>query len=169
MVSGTLMQMLLPLAEKIAARLIARHEKITVAEGSAGGLISASLLAVPGASAYFLGGAVVYTVAARRGVAGISDEDMKGIRAASEPYALLLARKVRERHGVDNTVWGLSETGAAGPTGNRYGDPAGHTCIGLVGPTERAITLRTNSADRQANMRAFALRALELLAETIEV
>jgi PncC family amidohydrolase len=157
------MQTLLPLAEKIAARLIARNEKIAVAEGSAGGLISAALLAVPGASAYYLGGAVVYTIAARR-LIGISDADMKGIRAASEPYALLLARRVRERH---EAVWGLSETGAAGPTGNRYGDPAGHTCIGIVGPVDRAVTLRTGSADRHANMRAFALRGLELLAEAV--
>jgi PncC family amidohydrolase len=103
---GTLMQTLLPLAERIAARLIARHEKITVAEGSAGGLISAALLAVPGASAYFVGGAVIYTVDARRGIAGISDDDMKGIRAASEPYALLLARKVRDRHDARGAVWG---------------------------------------------------------------
>lgn len=157
------MQTLLPLAEKIAARLIARQEKIAVAEGSAGGLISAALLAVPGASAYYLGGAVVYTIAARR-LIGISDADMKGIRAASEPYALLLARRVRDRH---EATWGLSETGASGPTGNRYGDPAGHTCIGIVGPSECAITLRTGSADRHANMRAFSRRALELLAETI--
>jgi PncC family amidohydrolase len=159
------MQTLLPLAEKIAARLIARKEKIAIAEGSAGGLISAALLAVPGASAYYLGGAVVYTVAARR-LVGISDTDMRGIRAASEPYALLLARRVCERH---EATWGLSETGAAGPTGNRYGDPAGHTCIGIAGPSERAITLRTGSADRHANMRAFSMRALELLAETVGV
>src|SRR5688572_20497499 len=159
------MQTLLPLAEKIAARLIARKEKIAVAEGSAGGLISAALLAVPGASAYYLGGGVIYTVVARRNLVGISDDDMKGIRAASEPYALLLARKIRDKTGA---TWGLSETGAAGPTGNRYGDPAGHTCIGIVGPSERAVTLRTGSADRHANMRAFALRALALLAETIE-
>jgi PncC family amidohydrolase len=158
------MQTLLPLAEKIAARLVARNEKIAVAEGSAGGLISAALLAVPGASAYYLGGAVIYTVAARRGLVGITDDDMKGIRAASEPYALLLARRVRDRHGA---TWGLSETGAAGPTGNRYGDPAGHTCIGVAGPAERAVTLRTQSADRHANMRAFSARALELLAEAI--
>jgi len=158
------MQSLLPLAEKIAARLIARQEKIAIAEGSAGGLISAALLAVPGASAYFLGGNIVYTIAARR-LVGISDEDMKGIRAASEPYALLLARRVRDNHGA---AWGLSETGAAGPAGNRYGDPAGHTCIGIVGPSERAVTLRTGSADRQANMRAFGLRALEALAETLD-
>jgi nicotinamide-nucleotide amidase len=162
------MQTLLPLAEKIAARLIARKEKIAVAEGSAGGLISAALLAVPGASAYFLGGAVVYTVAARRGLVSFSDAEMKGIRAASEPYALLLARHVRDQHAPgDAAVWGLSETGAAGPTGNRYGDPAGHTCIGLVGPFDRAITLRTGSADRAANMRAFATRALEFLAEAV--
>lgn len=157
------MQTLLPFSEKIAARLIARKETIAVGEGSAGGLISAALLAVPGASAYFLGGAVVYTIAARR-LIGITDADLKGIRAASEPYALMLAQRVRERHGA---TWGLSETGAAGPTGNRYGDPAGHTCIGVAGPAERAITLRTGSADRQANMRAFSVRALELLAETI--
>ena len=163
------MQTLLPLAEKIAARLIARKEKIAVAEGSAGGLISVALLAVPGASAYFLGGAVVYTLAARRGLVDISDADMKGIRAASEPYALLLARRVREKHGASasDPIWGLSETGAAGPTGNRYGDPAGHTCIGLAGPSERAVTLRTQSADRHANMRAFAKRALELLAAEV--
>ena len=160
------METLLPLAEKIAARLIERKETIAVAEGSAGGLISAALLAVPGASAYFVGGAVVYTGAARSAFTDISMEDMKGLRPASEPYAALLAKRIRERL---NTTWALAEAGAAGPAGNRYGDPAGHTCIGLVGPTERAITLRTNSADRQANMRAFALRALELLAETIEV
>lgn len=160
------MQTLLPLAEIIAARLIERKEKIAIAEGSAGGLISAALLAVPGASAYYLGGAVIYTVVARTELAGISNADMKGIRAASEPYALLLAARIRDKHGA---TWGLSETGAAGPTGNRYGDPAGHTCIGIVGPSERAVTLRTGSADRQENMRAFSLRALEVLAEVIGV
>jgi nicotinamide-nucleotide amidase len=158
------MQTLLPLAQKISTKLIARGEKIAIAEGSAGGLISAALLAVPGASAYFLGGAIIYTVAARRSLVEITDQDMKGIRAASEPYALLLARRIRDKHGA---TWGVSETGAAGPTGNRYGDPAGHTCIGLVGPTEHAITLRTQRADRLANMRAFSMRALELIAETI--
>ena len=159
------MQTLLPLAEKIAARLIARKEKIAVAEGSAGGLISAALLAVPGASAYYLGGAVIYTIVARKEIAGISNDEMKGLRASSEPYALLLARKIRDKHG---STWGISETGAAGPTGNRYGDPAGHTCIGIVGPSEKAITLRTGSDDRVANMRAFAHRALVELLGVLE-
>ncbi len=154
------MDTLLPLADKIAIRLKDRRETIAIAESSTGGLISAALLSVPGASVYFLGGAVVYTRQARSALVGISEADMTGMRAASEPYAALLARTVRERHGA---TWGLSETGATGPTGNRYGDPAGHTCIGLSGPVERALTLRTGSADRQPNMRAFATRALEEL------
>jgi PncC family amidohydrolase len=158
------MDRLLPLAEKIAARLIERKETVAVAEGSAGGLISAALLAVPGASAYFVGGAVVYTGAARSAFTGIGPDDMKGLRPASEPYAALLAQHVRERL---RTTWGLAEAGAAGPSGNRYGDPAGHTSIAITGPSQRAFTLRTASSDRRANMRAFALRALELFAEEI--
>src|SRR3954464_12166482 len=138
------METLLPLADKIAARLIDRKETIAVAEGSAGGLISAALLSVPGASAYFVGGAVVYTGAARGGLTGISLDDMKakGMRPASEPYAALLAERVRERL---NTTWGLAEAGAAGPSGNRYGDPAGHTCIAVA----RAVAARLHPADRQ--------------------
>jgi PncC family amidohydrolase len=158
------MKALLPLAETIAKRLIARRETIAVAESSTGGLIAASLLAVPGASAYFLGGAVVYTKAARAALLDIGDADMEGFRSATEAYALLIAERMRKRHGA---VWGLGETGATGPTGNRYGDPAGHTCIAVVGPAERAIMLRTGSADRLANMEAFAKRALELLIEVI--
>jgi PncC family amidohydrolase len=160
------MDTLLPLAERIAARLIERKETVGVAEGSAGGLISAALLAIPGASAYFVGGAVVYTGAARGGFTGISLDEMKaqGIRPASEPYAALLAQRVRERL---NTTWTLAEAGAAGPSGNRYGDPAGHTAVAVAGPSPRTATLRTGSSDRRANMRAFAARALELLAEQI--
>lgn len=159
------MDNLMPLAERIAARLKDRKETIAIAESSAGGLISAALLAVPGASAYFVGGAVLYTMVTRKAMLGITPEDMTGFRAASEPDATLLARRVRERHG---TVWGLGETGAAGPTGNRYGDPAGHVCIAVVGPVERVVTLRTGSADRRANMNAFAKRSLEVLAEAVE-
>lgn len=159
------MKTLLPLAEKIAARLIARKETIAIAESSTGGLIAAALLAVPGASAYFLGGAVVYTRTSRIALLGIGDAEMSGMRASTEPYALLVARRMREKLGA---AWGLGETGATGPTGNRYGDAAGHSCIAVVGPAiERAITLETGSADRVANMDAFAKRALELLAETI--
>ncbi|HTZ02043.1 MAG TPA: CinA family protein [Xanthobacteraceae bacterium] len=158
------MKALVSLAETIAPRLIARRETIAVAESSTGGLIAAALLAVPGASAYFLGGAVVYTKAARTALLGFGDAEMQGMRAATEPYALFIAKRVRDRHGA---VWGLGETGATGPTGNRYGDPAGHTCIAVAGPAERAVTLRTGSAERLANMEAFAKRALELLVDVI--
>ena len=154
------MKELTGIAEQVAARLIARKQTIAVAESSTGGLISASLLAVPGASAYFLGGAVVYTRDARRLLMDISDEDMKGMRSASEPYAQLLANQTRGRFA---TTWGLSETGATGPTGNRYGDAAGHCCMAIAGPVEKVITLETASGDRQANMQAFAKTALGLL------
>jgi nicotinamide mononucleotide (NMN) deamidase PncC len=122
-------------------------------------LISATLLAVPGASAYFMGGGVIYTQAARRGLLQVGDDEVKGIRSSSEPYALLKARKVRERLG---TTWGLSETGATGPTGNRYGDAAGHACIAVAGPVERVITLETGAGDREQNMWAFTRAALGL-------
>jgi nicotinamide-nucleotide amidase len=158
------MKELLPLAQRIAQRLIARRETIAIAESSTGGLIAAALLAVPGASAYFLGGAVVYTKSARAALLGIGNADMEGLRPASEAYALLLAKRVRDRHVA---AWGLGETGATGPTGNRYGDPAGHSCIAVAGSSERAVTLRTGSADRVSNMDAFAKRGLELLAEVI--
>jgi len=158
------MKTLLPLAEMIAKRLIARRETIAIAESSTGGFIAAALLAVPGASAYFLGGAVIYTKSARAALLGIGDADMAGVRPATEAYALLLARRIGERHAA---VWGLGETGATGPTGNRYGDPAGHTCIAVAGPSERAITLDTGSAERLTNMEAFAKRALELFVEVI--
>jgi nicotinamide-nucleotide amidase len=153
-------QVLAPLAQALAERLKARGETIAVAESSSGGLISAALLAVPGASAYFLGGAVVYTGKARMALLGLRREDVAGMRSSSEPYALLLARTVRENLGA---TWGLSETGAAGPTGNGYGDAAGHSCLAVAGPAEMAFTLETGSADRAANMEAFAKAALDLL------
>jgi nicotinamide-nucleotide amidase len=158
------MEKLVAIAEKIAARLIERRQTIAVAESSTGGLISASLLAVPGASAYFLGSAVVYTRDARRILTDIPDEAMKGIRSASEPYAKLLASQIRRRFSSD---WGLSETGATGPTGNRYGDAAGHSCIGVAGVEQSVMTLETGSADRLANMQVFASTALNFLLQNL--
>jgi nicotinamide-nucleotide amidase len=148
------------LAARVGARLKARSETVAIAESSSGGLISAALLAVPGASAYYLGGAVVYTAKARMVLMDLPREAVVGMRSASEPYALLLARTARERFGA---TWGLSETGAAGPTGNPYGDAAGHTCVALSGPVEMAFTVETGEADRWGNMEAFAAAALRLL------
>jgi nicotinamide-nucleotide amidase len=158
------MKVLLPVAQTVAQRLIERRETIAIAESSTGGLIAAALLAVPGASAYFLGGAVVYTKSSRAALLGIGDAEMQDLRPSTEAYALLLARRMRERHGA---AWGVGETGAAGPAGNRYGDPAGHTCVAVAGPVERAVVVRTGSAERFENMKAFATRALELLVDVI--
>ena len=159
------MQHLVELAEQVAQRLVGRKQTIAVAESSTGGLISAALLAVPGASAYFLGSAVVYTRDARRILMEIPDDAMKGIRSASEPYARLLAESIRARFTAD---WGLSETGATGPTGNRYGDAAGHSCVAVAGTQTSVITLETGNNDRLDNMQMFAKTALELLLKRLE-
>ena len=153
------MQTLLPLAEQVAILLKQRRETVSIAESSTGGLVSAALLAVPGASAYFLGGAVVYTRKAREVLMNLPREAVAGIRSGSESYALLLARTASQRLSAN---WGLAETGAAGPTGTPYGD-AGHSCIAIAGMAEEAITIETGNADRLENMRAFAAAALELL------
>jgi PncC family amidohydrolase len=152
------------LAAELGERLMARGQTVAVAESSSGGLISAALLSVPGASKYYLGGAVVYTGKARMVLMDLPREAVAGMRSASEPYALLLARTARERFGA---TWGLSETGAAGPTGNGYGDAAGHTCIAIAGPVEAAITLETGETARSANMTAFAAAALEMLKRAV--
>lgn len=154
------MQALYDMAETIGARLKDRKETVAVAESSSGGLVSAALLSVGGASAYYLGGGVIYTGKARMSLLELPREAVAGMRSASEPYALLLARTVRERFGA---TWGVSETGAAGPTGNPYGDAAGHTCVAISGPVEFAMTIETGSSDRKANMEAFAAAVLELL------
>lgn len=155
---------LLPHAERVTRLLIARKQTITVAESAAGGLINAALLAVPGASACCRGGLVVYTHQIRRALLDISDADMKGLTPATEAYALLAARRTCEKAGSD---WALAETGAAGPTGSRYGYPAGHACFAVAGLAEGSHTLETGSSDRVANMHTFAAAALDLLAEVV--
>ena len=156
-----MLQDLLPQAERIAAKLKARNETISVAESSTAGLLSAALLAIPGASAYFMGGAVVYTRQSRTELLGVTEAELTGITPSSEPYALLFARKIR---GKLATSWSLGETGTAGPTGSRYGHAAGHSCIAVIGPAgERSLTLETGKANRLDNMRAFSMAALDLL------
>jgi PncC family amidohydrolase len=156
------MPALTPLAKSVGALLKERKENIAVADSSCGGLISAALLSVPGASVYYVGGIVSYSGVSRVTLLGISEDDMAkiGMRASTEPYAALIAKTVRGKFG---TTWAVSETGASGPTGNRYGDASGHACFAVSGPVERTITLETRSSDREANMWAFTKAALELL------
>ncbi|MGH7782125.1 MAG: CinA family protein [Candidatus Binataceae bacterium] len=157
------MRELIPVAEKIGTMLKARGESVAVAESTTGGLISAAILAIAGASSYFIGGGVVYTLKGRRAL-GIPDEDFKGFRSVTEQYSMALARRARERFGA---TWAIAEIGASGPTGNRYGDAAGHSCIAIAGPVERSLTIETGSADRVANMYRFSAEALNLLAQSI--
>src|SRR3989454_11463568 len=147
----------LSIAAALGALLKERKQTVAVAESSAGGLISATLLAVPGASAYFLGGGVIYTQAARRGLLRVGDDAVKGIRSSTEAYAQLKAKAVRDLLG---TTWGLAETGASGPTGNRYGDAAGHACLAVAGPAARGPTPRTGPGGPGENKWAVAQRAL---------
>lgn len=154
---------LLALGEQVGARLQARGETVGVAESAAGGLIAAALLAVPGASTYFRGGAVVYTGYARAGFLRLP-ATLTDLRPDTEPYAALMARTVRD---VLESTWGIGETGAAGPTGSRYGDPPGHVCVAVSGPLEKAATVRTGVAERVVNMERFATAALRLLLDAL--
>ena len=150
---------LTPLTTSLAELLKSRNETIAVAESSTGGLVSAALLAIPGASAYFLGGSVIYTREARRKLLGLPDEVVP-VRGATEDYALIGARKIREQL---SSTWGFSESGASGPTGNRYGDDPGHSCFAMVGLQEQSMTLETGLADREENMWRFAAEALAFM------
>ena len=160
------MDTLLPVAHQIAEKLKARGETIGVSESSAGGLISAALLAVPGASAYYRGGGIIYAPNAFRGLLGLSREDLDGKRSSTEPYAVFLAGQMRDKL---RSTWGLCETGASGPSGNGYGDAAGHTCVAVVSQgVSTSRTLETGLSDRVKNMRLFALEALTFLNEALD-
>jgi len=158
------MKDLVALAEQVATILTARKQTIAIAESSTGGLISAALLAVPGASAYFLGGAVVYTRQSRRLLLDIPDAALDGMRPSTERYALMMARTAQKNF---SATWALAETGATGPTGNRYGDAAGHSCIAIAGLAEQSMTIETGDTDRLRNMNAFTMSALNFLLKTI--
>ena len=152
------------IAATVADLLKQRGDTIAVSESSCGGLLSAALVAISGASAYYRGGSIIYTRDAQEGLLRVPDEAMKGQRASTEYYAELNARTLRE---ILGTTWALSETGASGPTGNRYGDDAGHACIAVSGPVERSITIETGESDREGNMWAFAEAAFALLEECL--
>lgn len=152
------------LATRIAVTLRERGQTVGVIEGSAGGLVSAALLAIPGASAYFVGGAVIYTRQAGKTLLGLTTEDMVGIRAETEPYAQLAANRIRDKLG---TTWGLCESGAAGPSGSRYGDLPGHVALAVVGPNAKTRTIETGLSDRSVNMDLFARQLLTLFEEAL--
>lgn len=152
------------LAQRVGETLRARRQTVAVAESSAGGLVSAALLAIPGASAYFLGGAVVYSRRAGKALMGLTADDMVGLRGETEPYARMMAERVQASH---RATWGLCESGAAGPSGSPYGDAAGHLCLAVAGPGTHSRTLATGIAERATNMDLFARELLRLFDEVL--
>lgn len=150
---------------RVGDRLAERGDTVAVAEGSCGGLVSAALLARPGASAYYLGGAVIYTPQATKGLIAGEIETPAGLRGATETFAAYLAESVARRLGA---TWGIGEGGATGPSGNPYGDPAGHVWVAVHGPAVATRHRLTGDDDRGRNMIAFATTALELLSDQLD-
>ncbi len=155
------------LAARVGATLRERGQTVAVSESSAGGLVSAALLAIPGASAFFLGGAVVYTRRAGKALLGFTAEDFAdGMRAETAPYAALAANRVRSRL---RATWGLAESGAAGPSASPYGDAPGHVCLAVAGAAATETrTIATGEADRALNMALFARRLLALFDQVLQ-
>lgn len=159
------MERLFPLAESVGAKLLARSETVAISESSSGGLISAALLAVPGASRFYRGAGIIYTPQAFKGLMKMEREDLQGHRSSTEPFARIMARSIRSKLRAD---WGLCESGASGPSGNGYGDAAGHVCAAVIGDgVEVSRTVETGQSDRKENMYLFAEAALTLLAEQL--
>lgn len=158
------MPSLLKMAEPVGQLLKERGQTVAVSESAAGGLVSAALLSVPGASGYYLGGASVYTQTARRGLLRFNDAKAQ-LRGSTEEYATLTATTMRDLLEAD---WAIGESGAAGPSGNRYGDPAGHVALAVVGPASATRIVQTGNDGREDNMWAFAQAALDLLYDTVK-
>jgi PncC family amidohydrolase len=149
------------LGTEVGAVLKARGQSIAVVDGATGGLISAALLAMPGASAFYRGGGVIYTLKGRRIVLGHEPGSLQGLTSATEAYALAQARLIRERYSAD---WGIAETGAAWPGVHPLGVASGTSAAAVVGPDfEAALIIETGTDNRLANMIAFARNALEVL------
>lgn len=156
------------LAAQIATRLRERSEKVAVADGATGGLIAASLLTIPGALDFFVGGGVVYSFRARDVLFALPREAYRGMRGATEDYALLQARAIRDNFGAD---WGLAESGSVGGSSHPSGAPAGRSVVAIAGPDGREVicTIETGSDDRIANMEAFTRNALEAFKDALAV
>lgn len=150
---------------EIARLLLERGETVSVAESSSGGIISAALLSVPGASGYYRGGSVVYTLPSRRAFLDIPRDKVSGLEPLSEEMVQVFAHAAREKL---DAAWGVAELGAAGPSGSRYGHPAGTSVIGVSGPVNMTSLVQTGSDDRSENMWAFAEAALALLLKSLQ-
>ena len=158
------MKELSKLCEPIADRLKANKQTISVSESSTGGLISAALLSIPGASAYYKGGSVSYTLASRKIFLNLSKQDVEGLEPMTESMALRFAEKTKE---VLDSDWAIAELGIAGPTGSPYGVDPGTSVVAISGPSDNFVRIETGNTDRESNMMDFTKSALQLLSRTL--
>ena len=158
------MKELSKLCEPIADRLKANKQTISVSESSTGGLISAALLSISGASAYYKGGSVIYTLASRKIFLNLSKQDVEGLEPMTESMALRFAEKTKE---VLDSDWAIAELGIAGPTGSPYGVDPGTSVVAISGPSDNFVRIETGNTDRESNMMDFTKSALQLLSRTL--
>ncbi|HEY7465108.1 MAG TPA: CinA family protein [Dehalococcoidia bacterium] len=153
------------LAGEIASLLTSRGETVAVAEATTGGLTSAALLWVAGASRYYAGGGVTYTLNSRTALAGADPAQYVNYQGTTPEMIAHLAESMRQRLGA---TWCIAESGLAGPTPGRSGAPPGKTTIGVAGPVSRTQVFETGIADREANMVEFLTLSLRFLRDAIK-
>lgn len=153
------------LGATVGTLLKERGQTVAIADGATGGLVSAALVAMPGATSFYVGGGVIYSLKGRDALLGLSRSELAGMRSVTEAYAVLQARAIRDRLGSD---WGLAESGSTGPGKHPFGVESGRSAIAVVGPgVERSASIATGHDDRIANMHAFARGALALLRDAL--
>jgi PncC family amidohydrolase len=152
------------LADEIAGLLTQRGETVAVAESTTGGLVSAALLRVAGASKYYAGGGVLYTLGSRTALGGVPASRYEDYQGTTPQMLGELAESLRQR--LDAT-WCVAESGLAGPTPGRTGTPPGRTTVGVAGPVNRVEIYETGISDREANMIEFTTLALRFLRDAI--
>ncbi len=153
--------------ERVAELLTEQGRRVSVAEADTCGLVGYLLSTVPGSSRWFPGGVIAYTGGLKQSVLGVPDEVYEQKGSVSPEVAIGMAAGARSLTGTD---YAISVTGVAGPTGGRPGIPIGTFYIGLAGPDglEAAERIETGDTDRDANKRAAAQAAIDLLGKHLE-
>ncbi|ODV94797.1 hypothetical protein PACTADRAFT_50658 [Pachysolen tannophilus NRRL Y-2460] len=172
----------LDLVKEISEILIQRNETLSISEAACGGLLSAYLVSIPGASKFFQGGTLVYSLKSRLKLSGWDNKDISNYTGPSEQVVLRLARNLRIELG---STYVLSETGFAGPSitifdkdqepscndesGEEIKDEqspgkVGTVYLGISGPRGEVSCIRhTNNDNRAENMQLFAQAGLRFL------
>lgn len=154
-----------PLAHEIGELLVARGAMLAVAETSAGGLISARLLSVAGASRWFERGAIAYTEAAKAEIAPRAPEIVREHGAVSPELVAEIAEQLRARAGV---AYALAESGIAGPQGpRRSGKPVGSVVLGIASAGGTQVEQHVLPGTRAEVMMRISEQALLSLRNTL--